>query len=52
MLSRIEVVETGRRRRWMSAEKLRIREESFWAATGLGDRPPVRNLTSASAELA
>ena len=29
MLSRIEVVETGRRRRWTSAEKLRIVEESF-----------------------
>jgi hypothetical protein len=25
----IEVVETGRRRRWTSAEKLRIVEESF-----------------------
>ena len=31
MLSRIEVVETGRRRRWTSAEKLRIVEESFSA---------------------
>jgi len=29
VLSRIEVVETGRRRRWTSAEKLRIVEESF-----------------------
>jgi transposase len=31
VLSRIEVVETGRRRRWTSAEKLRIVEESFSA---------------------
>jgi transposase len=29
VLSRIEVVETGRRRRWTSSEKLRIVEESF-----------------------
>src|SRR5690349_24956492 len=29
VLSRIEVVETGRRRRWTSAEKLRIVAESF-----------------------
>jgi transposase len=29
VLSRIEVVETCRRRRWTSAEKLRIVEESF-----------------------
>ena len=29
MLSRIEVVETGRRRRWTNAVKLRIVEESF-----------------------
>jgi transposase len=29
VLSRIEVVETGRRRRWTSAEKLRIVEESL-----------------------
>lgn len=29
VLSRIEVVETGRRRRWTSVEKLRIVEESF-----------------------
>jgi transposase len=29
VLSRIEVVETGRRRRWTCAEKVRIVEESF-----------------------
>lgn len=29
VLSRIEVVESGRRRRWTSAEKLRIVDESF-----------------------
>ncbi len=29
VLSRIEVVETGRRRRWTNAEKIRIVEESF-----------------------
>ncbi|WP_246668384.1 IS66-like element accessory protein TnpA [Bradyrhizobium elkanii] len=29
MLSRMAVVETGRRRRWTSAEKVRIVEESF-----------------------
>ena len=29
VVSRIEVVETGRRRRWTSAEKLKIVEESF-----------------------
>src|ERR1700716_974806 len=28
-VSRLEVVETGRRRRWSGAEKLRIVEESF-----------------------
>jgi transposase len=28
-VSRLEVVETGRRRRWSDAEKLRIVEESF-----------------------
>lgn len=28
-VSRLEVVETGRRRRWLDAEKLRIVEESF-----------------------
>ena len=28
-VSRLEVVETGRRRRWSEAEKLRIVEESF-----------------------
>lgn len=30
-VSRLEVVETGRRRRWSDAEKLRIVEESFSA---------------------
>lgn len=29
LISRLEVVETGRRRRWTEAEKLRIVEESF-----------------------
>ncbi|MGO4834183.1 transposase [Rhizobiaceae sp. 2RAB30] len=28
-MSRLEIVETGRRRRWSDAEKLRIVEESF-----------------------
>src|SRR5256885_17110170 len=28
-LSRLEIVDTGRRRRWSAAEKLRIVEESF-----------------------
>ena len=28
-ISRLEIVETGRRRRWSDAEKLRIVEESF-----------------------
>ena len=30
-VSRLEIVETGRRRRWSEAEKLRIVEESFSA---------------------
>jgi transposase len=30
-ISRLEIVDTGRRRRWSSAEKLRIVEESFSA---------------------
>jgi transposase len=31
-ISRLEIVDTGRRRRWSAAEKLRIVEESFSAA--------------------
>lgn len=32
LISRLEVVETGRRRRWTASEKLRIVEESFAGA--------------------
>jgi transposase len=31
LISRLEIVDTGRRRRWSAAEKLRIVEESFSA---------------------
>src|SRR5262245_9513543 len=36
-ISRLEIVDTGRRRRWSAAEKLRIIEESFGSAAGIGD---------------
>ncbi|WP_314963923.1 hypothetical protein [Bradyrhizobium cosmicum] len=35
----LEVVETGRRRRWSAAEKLRIVEERFWSPVKNADRP-------------
>ena len=38
MVSRLEVVDTGRRRRWSDDEKLRIVTESFVGpAAGVGD---------------
>jgi transposase len=45
-ISRLEIVDTGRRRRWSAAEKLRIVEESFSAprlASATGRRHGISN---------
>ena len=52
-VERLEVVETGRRRRWSEDEKLKIVLESLQApAPGRGDRAAVRHFALVAAAMA